>query len=107
MPVAIQKAMQSARKSMRRVNLKGDTIQYAANGFLAMKISFINSVAAMCEQVGAVFVFEVSAGKDGPKKTWTANLRDAPGKICITSQEALLRESKEPQTPLSSSTTTT
>ena len=31
-PVAIQKAMQSARKSMRRVNLKGDTIQYAANG---------------------------------------------------------------------------
>ncbi len=32
-PVAIQKAMQSARKSMRRVNLKGDTIQYAANGF--------------------------------------------------------------------------
>ncbi len=32
-PVAIQKAMQSARKSMRRVNLKGDTIQYAANGY--------------------------------------------------------------------------
>jgi small subunit ribosomal protein S5 len=32
-PVAIQKAMQSARKSMRRVNLKGDTIQYASNGF--------------------------------------------------------------------------
>ena len=31
-PVAIQKAMQSARKSMRRVNLKCDTIQYAANG---------------------------------------------------------------------------
>ena len=32
-PVAIQKAMQSARKSMRRVNLKGDTIPYDANGF--------------------------------------------------------------------------
>jgi small subunit ribosomal protein S5 len=32
-PVAIQKAMQSARKSMRRVNLKGDTIQYASNGY--------------------------------------------------------------------------
>ncbi|NNE11613.1 MAG: UDP-glucose/GDP-mannose dehydrogenase family protein [Ilumatobacter sp.] len=30
-----------------------ETIKYAANGFLAMKISFINSVAAMCEQVGA------------------------------------------------------
>jgi small subunit ribosomal protein S5 len=32
-PIAIQKAMQSARKSMRRVNLQGDTIQYAANGY--------------------------------------------------------------------------
>ena len=30
-----------------------ETIKYAANGFLAMKISFINSVAAMCEHVGA------------------------------------------------------
>ena len=43
-----------------------ETIKYAANGFLAMKISFINSVAAMCEQVGA----DVSAvvrgiGSDG------------------------------------------
>lgn len=30
-----------------------ELIKYAANGFLAMKISFINSVAAMCEHVGA------------------------------------------------------
>lgn len=30
-----------------------ETIKYAANGFLAMKISFINAVAAMCEAVGA------------------------------------------------------
>lgn len=38
-----------------------ETIKYAANGFLAMKISFINSVAAMCEQVGA----DVAAVVDG------------------------------------------
>ena len=30
-----------------------ETIKYAANGFLAMKISFVNSVAALCEAVGA------------------------------------------------------
>ena len=30
-----------------------ELIKYAANGFLAMKISFVNSVAALCEQVGA------------------------------------------------------
>ena len=30
-----------------------ETIKYAANGFLAMKLSFINAVAAMCESVGA------------------------------------------------------
>ena len=29
-----------------------ELIKYAANGFLAMKISFINSVAALCEHVG-------------------------------------------------------
>jgi small subunit ribosomal protein S5 len=31
-PVAIQKAMQSARKSMRRIQLKEDTLQYATEG---------------------------------------------------------------------------
>lgn len=38
-----------------------ETIKYAANGFLAMKISFINAVAAMCEAVGA----DVAAVVDG------------------------------------------
>ena len=32
-PLAIQKAMQAARKNMSRVSLKGDTIQYAMNGY--------------------------------------------------------------------------
>jgi small subunit ribosomal protein S5 len=31
-PVAIQKAMQSARKNMRRIQLKEDTLQYATEG---------------------------------------------------------------------------
>ncbi len=31
-PLAIQKAMQNARKNMHRVHLKGDTLQYAVNG---------------------------------------------------------------------------
>jgi len=31
-PVAIQKAMQSARKSMRRIQLKDETLQYATEG---------------------------------------------------------------------------
>mgnify|MGYP002621656669 CR=1 FL=1 len=31
-PVAIQKAMQAARKNMRRIQLKDDTLQYATEG---------------------------------------------------------------------------
>jgi len=31
-PVAIQKAMQAARRNMHRVTLKGDTLQYATEG---------------------------------------------------------------------------
>jgi small subunit ribosomal protein S5 len=31
-PVAIQKAMQSARKNMRRIQLRDDTLQYATEG---------------------------------------------------------------------------
>ena len=38
-----------------------ETIKYAANGFLAMKVSFVNAVAAMCEAVGA----DVAAVVDG------------------------------------------
>jgi UDPglucose 6-dehydrogenase len=38
-----------------------ETIKYAANGYLAMKISFVNAVAAMCEHVGA----DVSAVVEG------------------------------------------
>lgn len=55
-----------------------ETIKYAANGFLAMKISFINSVAAMCEQVGAD-VAAVVAGIGSDRRIGPAFLNPGPG----------------------------
>lgn len=55
-----------------------ETIKYAANGFLAMKISFINSVAAMCEQVGAD-VSAVVAGIGSDVRIGPAFLNPGPG----------------------------
>ncbi len=55
-----------------------ETIKYAANGFLAMKISFVNAVAAMCEAVGA----DVAAVVDGigaDTRIGTQFLRPGPG----------------------------
>lgn len=55
-----------------------ETIKYAANGFLAMKISFVNAVAAMCEAVGA----DVAAVVDGigsDKRIGGQFLRPGPG----------------------------
>src|SRR5690606_7631119 len=55
-----------------------ETIKYAANGFLAMKISFVNAVAAMCEAVGA----DVAAVVDGigaDVRIGTQFLRPGPG----------------------------
>jgi UDPglucose 6-dehydrogenase len=55
-----------------------ETIKYAANGFLAMKISFVNAVAAMCEAVGA----DVAAVVDGigsDKRIGSQFLRPGPG----------------------------
>jgi len=55
-----------------------ETIKYAANGFLAMKISFVNAVAAMCEAVGA----DVSAVVDGigsDPRIGTQFLQPGPG----------------------------
>ena len=55
-----------------------ETIKYAANGFLAMKISFVNAVAAMCEAVGA----DVAAVVDGigsDQRIGRAFLNPGPG----------------------------
>lgn len=55
-----------------------ETIKYAANGFLAMKISFVNAVAAMCEAVGAD-VEAVVAGIGSDRRIGSAFLKPGPG----------------------------
>jgi UDPglucose 6-dehydrogenase len=55
-----------------------ETIKYAANGFLAMKISFVNAVAAMCEAVGAD-VAAVVAGIGADRRIGTQFLNPGPG----------------------------
>ena len=55
-----------------------ETIKYAANGFLAMKISFVNAIAAMCEAVGAD-VEAVVAGIGSDQRIGGAFLRPGPG----------------------------
>jgi UDPglucose 6-dehydrogenase len=55
-----------------------ETIKYAANGFLAMKISFINAVAAMCEAVGAD-VAHVIRGIGSDTRIGSAFLNPGPG----------------------------
>jgi UDPglucose 6-dehydrogenase len=55
-----------------------ELIKYAANGFLAMKISFVNSVAALCEHVGAD-VRSVVAGIGSDRRIGGAFLQPGPG----------------------------
>ena len=55
-----------------------ETIKYAANGFLAMKISFVNAVAAMCEAVGAD-VAAVVQGIGSDSRIGPAFLNPGPG----------------------------
>ncbi|WP_395154943.1 UDP-glucose dehydrogenase family protein [Ilumatobacter sp.] len=55
-----------------------ETIKYAANGFLAMKISFVNAVAAMCEAVGADVVAVVE-GIGSDERIGRQFLKPGPG----------------------------
>lgn len=55
-----------------------EAIKYASNGFLAMKISFINSVAALCEHVGAD-IEAVSKGIGSDDRIGPKFLRPGPG----------------------------
>lgn len=55
-----------------------ETIKYAANGFLAMKISFVNAVAAMCEAVGAD-VAAVVEGIGSDERIGRQFLKPGPG----------------------------
>lgn len=77
--------------------------KYAANAFLAMKISFINEVADLCEKVGAD-VQEVAAaiGKDG--RIGDKFLHPGPGYggSCFPKDvSAIIRTAREAKTPLS------
>lgn len=55
-----------------------ETIKYAANAFLAMKLSFINDIAALCEAVGAD-VRDVSNGMGYDHRIGLDFLRPGPG----------------------------
>lgn len=55
-----------------------ETIKYAANAFLATKLSFINAIAAVCEGVGAD-VNDVVVGMGYDKRIGSEFLRPGPG----------------------------
>ncbi len=55
-----------------------ETIKYAANSFLATKISFINAVAAICEAVGAD-INDVALGIGYDKRIGSEFLKPGPG----------------------------
>jgi UDPglucose 6-dehydrogenase len=55
-----------------------EMIKYASNAFLAIKVSFINEVADLCETVGAD-VRDVATGLGLDRRIGTAFLRTGPG----------------------------
>jgi UDPglucose 6-dehydrogenase len=55
-----------------------ELIKYAANGFLAMKVAFINEIADLCEQVGAN-VQDVARGIGFDKRIGSKFLNAGPG----------------------------
>ncbi|HEY0521003.1 MAG TPA: UDP-glucose/GDP-mannose dehydrogenase family protein [Ilumatobacteraceae bacterium] len=55
-----------------------ETIKYAANAFLATKLSFVNAIAAICEGVGAD-VNDVMVGMGSDKRIGQDFLRPGPG----------------------------
>lgn len=77
--------------------------KYAANSFLAMKVSFINEMADLCEQVGADVQEVANAiGSDG--RIGNKFLHPGPGYggSCFPKDvAALIRTAREAKTPLS------
>jgi UDPglucose 6-dehydrogenase len=77
--------------------------KYAANAFLAMKISFINEIADVCEEVGAN-VQEVAAAIGSDRRIGDKFLHPGPGYggSCFPKDvSALVRTAREARTPLS------
>ncbi len=77
--------------------------KYAANGFLALKISFINEIADLCEELGANVQEVASAiGKDG--RIGDKFLHPGPGYggSCFPKDvNALIRTAREAKSPVS------
>jgi UDPglucose 6-dehydrogenase len=79
-----------------------ELIKYAANAFLAVKITFINEIADLCEQVGAD-VQEVSRGIGLDKRIGPKFLHAGPGYggSCFPKDTlALLKTAEDNQVPL-------
>ncbi|SVA95652.1 uncharacterized protein METZ01_LOCUS148506 [marine metagenome] len=55
-----------------------ETVKYAANAFLVTKLSFVNSIAAVCESVGAD-VDDVMVGLGYDRRIGSGYLRPGPG----------------------------
>lgn len=68
-----------------------ETIKYAANAFLATKLSFVNAIAAICEGVGAD-VNDVMVGMGYDKRIGAEFLRPGPGwgGSCFDGGESLM-----------------
>ncbi len=79
-----------------------ELIKYAANAFLAVKITFINEIADLCEQVGAD-VQEVSRGIGMDNRIGSKFLHAGPGYggSCFPKDTlALLQTADDAETPL-------
>ncbi len=77
--------------------------KYAANAFLAMKISFINEVADLCEEVGAN-VQEVASAIGKDRRIGDKFLHPGPGYggSCFPKDvSAIIRTAREAKSPLS------
>lgn len=97
-PLALRKSpiMTVSRES-------AELAKYAANAFLALKISFINEVADLCENVGAD-VQEVASALGADGRIGDKFLHPGPGYggSCFPKDvSALIRMSREAQAPLS------
>src|SRR5207248_4306459 len=79
-----------------------ELIKYAANAFLATKITFINEVAELCEQVGAD-VQQVARGIGLDNRIGTKFLHAGPGfgGSCFPKDaQALIKTAQDYATPL-------
>jgi len=72
-------APMAASLRLLRTNIEtAEVVKYAANGFLAVKVGFINEIADLCEATGAD-VRQVAAGLGLDHRIGAAFLRTGPG----------------------------